>query len=290
MLRSPRRTEAEACIEAVWQAQQQNMCRYFQLMFNDGQADVRGVSSLLVCCCSARGRILTWQSHLSRFVEERSVEYFSNAKVVIFATGLHLNALWHLYLLECADGSLYTGVTTDVERRFSEHLSGKGGRYTRSHKPVCLVASRPVGTRSQALRAELAIKRLPKRNKVAALYASDLLGQANADYHSFTIRRNHRMNKSELIEAVAKEADLSKAATEKVLSAITAAIVKAVSKGDVVSLIGFGSFKSSKRAARTGRNPQTGKELKIAATTVPRFTAGAGFKAAVSGKKAAKKK
>jgi len=68
------------------------------------------------------------------------------------------------------------------------------------------------------------------------------------------------------------------------------AIVKAVSKSDPVTLVGFGTFKASKRAARTGRNPQTGKELKIAATTVPRFSAGATFKAAVAGKKAAKKK
>jgi DNA-binding protein HU-beta len=98
------------------------------------------------------------------------------------------------------------------------------------------------------------------------------------------------MNKSELIEIVAKETELSKAAAGNALDAVTAAIVKAVSKGDTVTLIGFGTFKSSKRAARTGRNPQTGKELKIAATTVPRFTAGAGFKAAVAGKKAAKKK
>ncbi|MCK9389781.1 MAG: HU family DNA-binding protein [Betaproteobacteria bacterium] len=98
------------------------------------------------------------------------------------------------------------------------------------------------------------------------------------------------MNKSELIEITAKEADISKAAAEKALSAVMAAIVKAVSKGDSVTLVGFGSFKSSKRAARIGRNPQTGKELKIAATTVPRFTAGATFKAAVAGKKAAKKK
>ena len=65
--------------------------------------------------------------------------------------------------------------------------------------------------------------------------------------------------------------------------------VKAVAKGDTVTLVGFGTFKSSKRAARTGRNPQTGKEIKIAATTVPRFTAGATFKAAVAGKKAKKK-
>lgn len=98
------------------------------------------------------------------------------------------------------------------------------------------------------------------------------------------------MNKSELIDIAANEADISKAAAERALSAMIGAVVKAVSKGDSVTLVGFGTFKSSKRAARIGRNPQTGKELKIAATTVPRFTAGAGFKAAVSGKKAAKKK
>lgn len=98
------------------------------------------------------------------------------------------------------------------------------------------------------------------------------------------------MNKSELVDIIAKEADISKAAAEKALSATTGAIVKAVAKGDSVTLVGFGTFKSSKRAARIGRNPQTGKELKIAATTVPRFTAGATFKAAVAGKKAAKKK
>ncbi len=98
------------------------------------------------------------------------------------------------------------------------------------------------------------------------------------------------MNKSELIDAIADGADVSKAAAGKALDSAIAAVVKAVSKGDTVTLVGFGTFKSSKRAARTGRNPQTGKEIKIAATTVPRFTPGAGFKAAVAGKKAAKKK
>lgn len=98
------------------------------------------------------------------------------------------------------------------------------------------------------------------------------------------------MNKSELVEATAKAADISKAAAERALSAMIDAVVKAVAKGDAVTLVGFGSFKPVKRAARTGKNPKTGEPLKIAATTVPRFSAGAGFKAAVSGKKAAKKK
>jgi DNA-binding protein HU-beta len=98
------------------------------------------------------------------------------------------------------------------------------------------------------------------------------------------------MNKSELVEAAAKDADLSKADAEKALNAVIASIVKAVAKGDTVTLVGFGTFKSVKRAARTGRNPATGAALKIAASTSPKFTAGATFKTAVAGKQAAKKK
>ena len=98
------------------------------------------------------------------------------------------------------------------------------------------------------------------------------------------------MNKSELIEALAAKAELSKAAAGRALDVLVEEIVTAVAKGDSVTLVGFGTFKPSKRAARTGRNPATGAPLKIAATTVPRFTAGATFKTAVAGKKAAKKK
>lgn len=98
------------------------------------------------------------------------------------------------------------------------------------------------------------------------------------------------MNKAEMIEIAAKEAGISKAAAGKALDAIVAAVMKSVSKGDNVTLVGFGTFKSAKRAARTGKNPKTGDTIKIPATTVPKFSAGTGFKAAVAGKKAAKKK
>jgi len=98
------------------------------------------------------------------------------------------------------------------------------------------------------------------------------------------------MNKSELIDVAAKEAGLTKAAAEKALAGMIGTIVKVVAKGDTVTLVGFGTFKSAKRAARTGKNPKTGAALKIPATTVPKFSAGSGFKAAVAGKKAAKKK
>ena len=90
------------------------------------------------------------------------------------------------------------------------------------------------------------------------------------------------MNKSELIEAIADSADLSKASAGRALDATVEAITKALKKGDSVSLVGFGTFSVKKRAARTGRNPQTGAEIKIKAAKVPSFKAGKGLKDAVN--------
>ncbi|MEP7234684.1 MAG: HU family DNA-binding protein [Ignavibacteriota bacterium] len=92
------------------------------------------------------------------------------------------------------------------------------------------------------------------------------------------------MNKSELIEAVAKASGLSKADSDRALGAITDTISKSLKKGNPVALVGFGTFKVSKRNARMGRNPQTGASIKIAARTVPRFTAGKALKDAVAKK------
>ena len=79
----------------------------------------------------------------------------------------------------------------------------------------------------------------------------------------------------ELIDAIAKEAKLTKVDAGKALDATTTAITKSLKKGERVALVGFGSFSIAKRAARTGRNPQTGKALKIAAKKVAKFKAGA---------------
>lgn len=83
------------------------------------------------------------------------------------------------------------------------------------------------------------------------------------------------MNKAELIDAIAADAGLSKADAKRALDGFVNATSSALKKGDRISLVGFGSFSISKRAARTGRNPQTGKEIKIAAKNVVRFKAGA---------------
>lgn len=101
------------------------------------------------------------------------------------------------------------------------------------------------------------------------------------------------MNKKELIVAAAAAAEMSQKDIEKALKGLTEAIVAEVAKKGKVQLIGFGTFEARERAARTGKNPQTGKEIKIAAATVPAFKPGKAFKDAVNvkpAKKAAKKK
>ena len=76
---------------------------------------------------------------------------------------------WYVYLIECEDGSLYTGVAVDVERRYAQHQSGKGARYTRSHPPRRLLARFEHPDRSSALKAEYAIKQLTAAEKRALI-------------------------------------------------------------------------------------------------------------------------
>jgi len=90
------------------------------------------------------------------------------------------------------------------------------------------------------------------------------------------------VNKSDLVDAIAKSADISKAAAARALDATVDTIKKALKKGDTVSLVGFGTFKVGKRAARNGRNPRTGETIKIKAAKVPKFSAGKGLKDAVN--------
>ena len=89
------------------------------------------------------------------------------------------------------------------------------------------------------------------------------------------------MNKAQLIEAISKTTKLTKVDSEAVLNTCLDTIKKSVKKGEDVTLIGFGTFTKTKRKARTGRNPQTGKEIKIPAMTVPKFRPGREFKDAI---------
>ncbi len=92
------------------------------------------------------------------------------------------------------------------------------------------------------------------------------------------------MTKAELITAVAEKAGLKKIDAEKAVAAFVASVTGCLKQGDKLSLVGFGTFSTSKRAARKGQNPQTGKKITIAAATVPKFKPGKTLKEAVNGK------
>jgi DNA-binding protein HU-beta len=94
--------------------------------------------------------------------------------------------------------------------------------------------------------------------------------------------RKKTVNKTELIEHIASKSDISKAAATRALASIIEAVKKTLKKGDALTLVGFGTFSVSKRAARTGRNPRTGAALKIKAAKVPRFKPGKGLKDALN--------
>jgi DNA-binding protein HU-beta len=95
-------------------------------------------------------------------------------------------------------------------------------------------------------------------------------------------REGISMNKSELIEHIAKQADISKAAAGRALESVVGGIKTTLKKNGSVTLVGFGTFSVGKRAARTGRNPQTGASIKIKAAKVPKFRAGKALKDAVN--------
>ena len=82
-----------------------------------------------------------------------------------------MESVWYLYILRCGDGSLYTGITTDVEKRFAAHCSGKGAKYTRGRGPLAVVYRETCGSHSEALKREYAVKKMPREEKEALISA-----------------------------------------------------------------------------------------------------------------------
>ncbi len=103
-------------------------------------------------------------------------------------------------------------------------------------------------------------------------------GLSEWDSNNNIVQQGEHMNKAQFIEKIATDAQMTKADTEKFLDSALDLIKKTVKKGDDVKLVGFGTFTKAKRKARTGRNPQTGKTIKIPAAWYPKFRPGAEFK------------
>ena len=109
-----------------------------------------------------------------------------------------------------------------------------------------------------------------------------IIGRGVMDLYNLNIKKgNLNMNKTEFVEAVAKEANATKAAANELVNAVVTVVTKALKKGESIQITGFGTFEVAKRAARKGRNPATGKEIKIPASKAPKFKAGAVLKNAV---------
>ena len=90
---------------------------------------------------------------------------------------------WYLYILRCRDGSLYTGITTDVEKRFEAHQSGKGAKYTRGRGPLELVYRETCGDRSTALKRELAVKALTREQKMELIEKKESAPENKIELH-----------------------------------------------------------------------------------------------------------
>jgi DNA-binding protein HU-beta len=112
------------------------------------------------------------------------------------------------------------------------------------------------------------------------------LGQIGSVAEHYRIQANQRgkynMSKADIVEKIAKDAGISKAASERAVNAFIEAVTNSLKKGQSVTLVGFGTFSVGKRAARKGRNPKTGEEIKIKAKKVARFRPGAALREAVN--------
>jgi len=103
--------------------------------------------------------------------------------IIGFKCGMSIlnEAIWHLYLIRLDSGHLYTGITTDVARRFGEHKNGKGAKFLRGREGLKLVYSNAIGDRSSALKIEAAVKKLPKQKKEALINGNFSIDELSAD-------------------------------------------------------------------------------------------------------------
>ena len=131
--------------------------------------------------------------------------------------------------------------------------------------------------------ALIGISRRSAHAASAAIFVTDVQGSNSRDNQiNLSLNEGLLVNKTELIEHIAKHADISKAAATRALESTIGAVKSTLKKGGSVSLVGFGTFAVGKRAARTGRNPRTGDAIKIKAAKVPKFRPGKALKDALN--------
>ena len=186
---------------------------------------------------------------------------------------------WFVYILRCADGSLYCGVTTDLERRVEAHNSGTGARYTRSRLPVRLVWASRTGGKSEAFREEFRTKRLHKGEK-ELLVASH--GRTENTFMTVDGQQGGIvMTKADIVAKLAEDVKVTKKVAATMLDSLVSTVQAGLKDGGRIRIDGLGTFVVVDRKARTGVNPQTKAKIEIPATKAPAFRAAKALKEAV---------
>jgi predicted GIY-YIG superfamily endonuclease/nucleoid DNA-binding protein len=193
---------------------------------------------------------------------------------------------WFVYILRCAENSLYCGTTTDVVRRVEVHNAGTGARYTRSRLPVELVWSARTQSKSDAFREELRIKRLHKHEKELLV-----AGHTGGEVPYTNPVGGISMTKAEIVAKLAEDAQVTKKIAAIMLDSLVKTLQAGLKDGGKIRIDGLGTFVVVERKARTGINPRTQAKIKIPATKAPAFRAAKALKEAVKEvpKKAGKK-
>ncbi len=196
---------------------------------------------------------------------------------------------WFVYILRCADHSLYCGTTTDLIRSVEAHYSGIGARYTRSRLPAQLVWFAQTQSKSEAFKEEFRIKRLHKAEK-------EFLVASQGSTENIRLAENRSqggiaMTKAEIVAKLAEDAKVTKKVAAAMLDSLVMTLQTRLKDGGKIRIDGLGTFVVVERKARTGVNPQTQAKIKIPATKAPAFRAAKALKEAVKEvpKKAGKK-
>ncbi|WP_175733539.1 GIY-YIG nuclease family protein [Burkholderia ambifaria] len=181
---------------------------------------------------------------------------------------------WFLYLIECADDSVYTGITTDVAARFDEHASGKGARYTRSRKPRAVLAAFPLPDRSSASRAEYWVKRLTpaKKRELAAglrtlesvLPAVAALDERNDAAGPKAMARGRKKGRAKDLDDAANAADTEPVAGKKAKAGKVAGPATAAKTVKAVKTLETAKPAKGKQASKSTQSNQTAPDAKRA--------------------------
>ncbi len=166
---------------------------------------------------------------------------------------------WNVYIILCSDDSLYTGITTNMERRLRQHGDGSGAKYFRGRQPLRVVYLEQGHSRSSAAGREATIKAMSRYDKINLLSAT------------ITTEEEQSMTKADIIARVSETMDCTRNEAYDLVEEVFAVMKDTLVSGENLKISGFGNFEVNQKHDRKGRNPQTGETMTITARRVLTF-------------------